>query len=201
MSEREVKFMESGIVQNAIIAFKGYGINANNSTVQVAMEIILEGASDLLRVTKSKQKTALLFNDQKGNMIAAAVVDYHENENEEGQDNYNYYWTFDKKDVEDEDVKRYEANQSQFQALLIQGCAERHGFELTEGLVSTMTSVMVSMLSDYLSENAKEGEEFKVTHEGYFTASSAVEDGEIVKSLIPDGPMKTLIKDDVTVEA
>ena len=57
------------------------------------------------------------------------------------------------------------------------------------------------MLSDYLSANASPDEEFIISHEGFFTASAVVENGEIVKSLLPDGPMKTLIKDDATVEA
>ena len=51
------------------------------------------------------------------------------------------------------------------------------------------------------NENAKEGELFELEDEGYFLATVGVEDGIIVKSLLPDGPMKTLIKDDATVEA
>ena len=49
--------------------------------------------------------------------------------------------------------------------------------------------------------NAKDGDEFTVEHEGYFLASSAVEDGVVEKSFLPDGAMKRLIKDDAATEA
>lgn len=204
MSEKTVKFMESTVVQNVIIALKGDGIAAGDPEhIKVGLETILESTSDFLRITKSKSspKTALVYNDKKGNMIVAAVVEYNENESEEGQDNYNYYWTFDKEDITGDDVKLYEGNQSQVQTMFINCCSERHYLDLNAPAVTSMTTHILGLISDYLTENAKEGEEIKLVHEGYFTASAVVEDGEIVKSFLPEGPMKVLIKDDVTVEA
>lgn len=193
---KELNLMESNVIQNTIIAFSAIGIESDEDIVKTAFEVTFEATSDFLRVVKSKQKTALLFNDVKGNMIAAAVLEYNDNEDEDGQPNYNYYWTFDKEDVEGEDVKTYESNQEQVVAMLSSRCYESHNYKLTKTYAALMPTTCLSMLSDSLSENAKEGEEYTIKHDGYFTASSTVEDGKIVKSLLPDGPMKILIKDD-----
>lgn len=197
---KELTLTESNLLQNTILAFSAMGVDVDEDVARTAFEVTFEGTSDFLRMVKSKQKTALLFNDVKGNMIAAAVLEYNENEDEDGQPNYNYYWTFDKADVEGEDVKKYESNQEQVVALFNTRCYESHHYKLTKAYAAIMAPTCLSMLSDSLSENAKEGEEYTIAHEGYFTASSTVEDGKIVKSLLPAGPMKILIKDDSQVQ-
>ena len=55
-------------------------------------------------------------------------------------------------------------------------------------------------MREFLETNAKEGTEFEIEHEGYFLATSAVEDGIVEKSFLPDGAMKRLIKDDAATE-
>lgn len=197
---KEVKLTESNVIQNAITAFSGMGVDADADMVIAGFEGMMESTSDFLRMVKSKQKTALLFNDVKGNMIAAAVLEYNENEDEDGQPNYNYYWTFDKEDVEGEDVKKYEANQEQVVSLLTSRLYQSHNFRLSRAYAAVLAPTCLTMLSDALTENAKDGEEYSITHEGYFVASSSVGDGKIVKSLLPAGPMKVLIKDDATVQ-
>lgn len=198
---RNVTLMESMLIQTTKVAFGQLGAYVDDADIiKTSFEVTFEAASDFLRMVKSKQKTALLFNDIKGNMIAAAVVDYNENE-EEGQPNYNYYWTFDKSDVEGEEVKKYESNQEQVKELFLRRCSEGHSYQLSVNYAASLPCTCLSCLSDYLTENAKEEDEFTITHEGFFTASSVVEDGVIVKSLLPGAAMKMLIKDDVTVEA
>ena len=48
--------------------------------------------------------------------------------------------------------------------------------------------------------NAKEGEEVNLELPGYFVASVVIDGGEKVMSLVPDGAMKRLIKDDAALE-
>lgn len=193
-----MKLKESALLGNVSRVLEAEGFVLDAPLVPVVYESIVESSSDFLRKVKSKNKTALIYKDMKGNFIIAAVLDYNENP-EEGQDNYNYYWTFNQEDIEG--ANTYDSTEARVQSLLATRISESHGFRpATEHLV-VMTEKTLTCLSDYLQENAKEGEEFQLEDEGYFLASVGVEDGVIVKSFLPDGPMKTLIKDDATVEA
>lgn len=193
-----MKLQESALLGNVSRTLEAEGFILDAPFVPAVLESIIESSSDFLRRVKSKDKTALVYKDIKGNFIVAAVLEYNENP-EEGQDNYNYYWTFDAADIED--AKTYDSTEARVQSLFATRISETHSLRPeTQHLVIMQEKLLVG-LSDYLQENAKEGEEFQLEDEGYFLASVGVENGVIVKSLLPDGPMKTLIKDDATVEA
>lgn len=193
-----VKLKESVLLENVsrVLASEGFYLEARH--VPGVLESIIESSSDFLRRIKGKEKFALVYKDMKGNFIIAAVIEYNENP-EEGQDNYNYYYTFDEADIKDAILR--DSTEAQVQALFIKRMVESHSLRPLQEQVVTMVEKTLKGLSDYLHENAKEGELFELEDEGYFLATVGVEDGIIVKSLLPDGPMKTLIKDDATVEA
>ena len=193
-----MKLKESMLLTNVSQVLKAEYLNLEAVLVPDVLEAIIESSSDFLRMTKTKGKTALVYKDLKGNFIVAAVVSYNEN-TEEGQDNYNYFWTFDEEDIAD--ATTYNSTEARVQSLLSTRLYETHGLRTNVSHISTMVEKVLMGLSEYLQDNAKEGEEFQLEDEGYFVASVGVEDGIIVKSLLPDGPMKTLIKDDATVEA
>ena len=56
--------------------------------------------------------------------------------------------------------------------------------------------IQISLLKDFLDQNAVEGSTFELKHDPYFVATVDVIDGEKVMSFIPDGAVKRLIKDD-----
>ena len=58
----------------------------------------------------------------------------------------------------------------------------------------------IAQIKKWLEANAVEGEEVGVELDGIFQASVAVENGEKVFSLVPDGEIKKLIKDDAAIE-
>ena len=193
-----MKLKESMLLGNVSQVLKAEMFNLDSELIPDVLEAIIESSSDFLRMVKSKNKTALVYKDMKGNFIVAAVVSYNEN-TEEGQDNYNYFWTFNEEDVADATV--YDSSEARVQSLLATRMQESHGLRPNTNHLVIMTEKILLGLTDYLQENAKEGEEFQLEDEGYFVATVGVEDGVIVKSMLPDGPMKTLIKDDATVEA
>lgn len=192
-----IKFSESTIPQNYAVSVKGATdtLVSNEEAVMFA-EAVVAGVSDFLRITKVKdKKIALAFNDIKGNLIVAAVVEYNENEDPDNQDNWNYTWTFDKTDLEDATV--YESTQSQVIAVFCKRALTMHRITLNQAqTAATLVNLVASTISDYLDQNAKEGEKVTVEHKGFFMCSVAVEDGVVVKSFIPAGEMKVLIKDD-----
>lgn len=176
------------------------GLDATEEESIKFFEIVVSGASDFLRITKSKEKKiALVIEDLKSNMIVAAVVEYNKNEEEEGQDNWNYYWTFDKDDLED--AMTYNATQAQVQAEFTKRAASMYKMTFqVPGALPRMVMLMASTLSDYLDQNAKAGEKLTVEHDGFFVAEAEVEGEKIYKSFLPDGDMKVIIKDDAATE-
>ncbi len=193
-----MKLRESMFLENVSQVLSSDGYRLDSNLVADVVEAIVESSSDFLRMTKSKNKTALVYKDLKGNFIVAAVVGYNENE-EEGQDNYNYFWTFDEKDIED--ANTYNSTEARVQSLFATRLQQTHGLKANNNNIALLVEKILINLVAYLEENARDGEEFTLEDEGYFVATVGIEDGVIVKSFLPDGPMKTLIKDDYTVEA
>lgn len=163
-------------------------------------QAIFEAVADFMREVKKKNaKTALVFSDTANNFILAAVVEYNKNANEDGQDNWNYYFTFDENDIKDA-TNKHDINETAFHIKLSKRLLD-HTLRCTEAtFISPMLSLAASCLSTFLEQNAKPGEETTLEEEGYFLASVTVEDDEIVKALLPDGAMKSLIKDDAATE-
>ena len=193
-----MKLRESMFLENVSQVLSSDGYRLDSNLVADVVEAIVESSSDFLRMTKSKNKTALVYKDLKGNFIVAAVVGYNENE-EEGQDNYNYFWTFDEKDIED--ANTYNSTEARVQSLFATRLQQTHGLKANNNNIALLVEKILINLVAYIEENARDGEEFTLEDEGYFVATVGIEDGVIVKSFLPDGPMKTLIKDDYTVEA
>ena len=191
-----MKLRESVLLQNVESALTATGFNLPEQYVPEVLEAIVESASDKLRMSKTKGKTALVFKDMKGNFLIAAIVNYHENP-EEGQDNYNYYWSFDEGDIAEATV--YESTEANYQSFFRQRMQQTHALDPKHEVIMIEKTLME--LIDYMRVNAKEGEEFTLEDDGYFVVTSGVEDDKVVMSFLPDGPMKVLIKDDATVEA
>ena len=113
-----VKVTESLFPQSVSENLEKEGYVVTPEEVVMFLETIIEGTSDFLRQVKSKHRNAVVvFRDLKANFITAAVLEYNENEEEDGQDNYNYFWTLNEADVTGADVetKIYEANSNQIQ--------------------------------------------------------------------------------------
>lgn len=170
--------------------------------VVMFLETIIEGTSDFLRQVKSKHRNVVVFRDLKANFIVAAVLEYNVNEEEDGQDNYNYYWTFNEEDVnaDPENTKVYEANSNQIQTMIMMRVKERSYVMPAELVLYLEGKVLVGLLDlvNSLSGNVTDAESVSVEHEGFFRITIELEEGKIYKSFIPDGPIKTLIKDDAS---
>ena len=196
-----MKLAESTLIENFIVEAKNIGTLLEPTDVLRIVETVVAGSSDFLAQVKSKDAgVALTFDNTKGEMIMAAVVVYNENEDGDGQGNWNYFFTFDPKDIEG--MRHYQISLTQVHSVIA-----RRGYELcrirfaTPNLITEYSVIFATLMREFLETNAKDGEEFTVEHEGYFLATSAVEDGVVEKSFLPDGAMKRLIKDDAATEA
>lgn len=195
-----MKLAESTLVENFIVEAKALGTLLDPTDVLRVVETVVSGTTDFLALVKTKEEGAVLtFNNIKGDMVMAAVVEYNDNEDGEGQGNWNYYWTFNPKDIEGK--KRYDVSATQVHTVIA-----KRGYEMfrirfaNPGLITDYSVLFASLMREFLETNAKDGQEFTVEHEGYFLATAAVEDGVVEKAFLPDGSMKRLIKDDAATE-
>lgn len=195
-----MKFAESTVIENFIVEAKALGTLLEPTDVLRITESVVAGSTDFLAIVKTKEEGAVLtFDNIKGEMVLAAVVEYNDNADGEGQGNWNYYWTFNPKDIEGK--KRYQISATQVHTIIAKRAYELCRMRFASPSFITDYSVLfATLIRELLETNAKDGEEFTVQHEGYFMATSAVEDGVVEKCFLPDGAMKRLIKDDLATE-
>ena len=156
----------------------------------------------LATVKTTKHPTAFTVTDGEGNFVIGAVVEYEEAPDKEDDvtGNWDYYFTFNKEDIPEKaviyDIKS-EQTHKPIAAAVWEYCSARFGG--TDGMINIYV-IAFEVLRDYMLEGAVEGDTYELIYPGVFTAQSSVENGEKVVSLIPDGLIKKMIKDDEKLE-
>ena len=196
-----MKLAESTLVENFIVEAKAIGTILEPTDVIRIIESTVAGTTDFLAMVKSKEApVALTFDNIKGDMVMAAIVEYNDNADGEGQGNWNYYWTFNPKDIDG--ARRYQISATQVHTVIAKRAYEMYRIRFAApNFIGDYAVIFATLMREFLTTNAKDGEEFTVDHEGYFVASAAVEDGVVEMSFLPDGAMKKLIKDDAATES
>lgn len=172
------------------------------NVIKTYKALVVSATSFLATVKTTKTPVAFTVEDNEGNLIIAAVVEY--NEAPEVEDdvtgNWNYFWTFDKNDIPENttcyDVKQKQTHEPIFKAAW-EFCSAK--FEGTEAMINLFI-MSFSLLKDYMLDGAVEGDTYELVYPGVFKAQSAVENGEKVVSFVPDGLIKKMIKDDEALE-
>ena len=193
-----MKLTESSLIANIIQEGKALSLTMMFPDVVESIQSCISGTADFLKQVKSKKEaTALVYEDMKGNMIAAAIVEYLEGE-DGNPGNWSLVFTFDENDVKGrEDIKTYSIFGSGPKEVIAARAFDDFRLRYASpDHLAQIDSLCFKLLYDFLDQNAVEGEKFVLSHEGYFEASVEVVDGEKVMNLIPDGAIKRLIKDD-----
>lgn len=195
-----MKLVETSIPQNYSVEYETMvGPAVPHKQVPCIFKSLMAATADFLRERKKKnQKTALKYVDNAGNFIMAAIVSYNKND-EEGQDNWNFYFTFDEADLKDV-ANMFDTNDTGFHVKLTDRLFEYRLRCNDAAYMCPMIFMAANSIVSFLDQNAKPGEEVTLEEDGYFVASVTVEDGEPVKALVPDSEMKVLIKDDAATE-
>lgn len=200
-----VKLTESTILQNLSLQCKQNTLAVEPDEAEWFVKMIFGGITDFLNITKTKSRPiAVKICDLKGNMVAAAIVQYiaAEDDEEVAEGSWNYTWTFSEEDIP-ENTEAYQITSSQVIEVIA-----RTGYDLARivfkspTFVSQMAVYLFSIIVDALDQNAPttEGETWTVEMDRYFEASVAIEDGKKVLALEPKGEMKVRIKDDAASE-
>ena len=198
-----LKLMETNIPQNycsGLYNEKGYDL-AQEHTDKI-LDITINGVTSCLADIKSTEyPVAFVFEENNGEFIAGAVVQYFKNEDDASKPgNWSYVWTFCKEDVPS-NARIIKASDNEI-APYFRGCGQSKygiGFRDVSG-INELTRYILKMISKWLDDNASDVEEVGVILDGVIQARVAVEDGEKVKSIEPIGEIKVLIKDDAAIE-
>lgn len=164
--------------------------------------VLVNAVSQCLGAIKStKNPVAFVFEENNLDFICGAVVEYHENEEDASNPgNWSYIWTFNKEDIP-ENARKVTISDSGMSSYFRGTASQKYGmgFESQESLLDTMR-FLLRTISQWLDDNAKEGEENGVQLDGAIIAKCIVENGEILKSIEPIGEIKVLIKGDADIE-
>ena len=197
-----MKFNESSIPQNYSQSLMRLTVpmDVDASIAYQVYEIMFTSMADFLRLVKSNSnKVAISIEGVDGHMYMAGVVTYHENEDKDMPGNYSYEITLNKEDLED--AKVYTIADNGFAHVVNSVYHSMHNMIINQqSYIIDLFTTAAKVLLEWLDVNASEKEEKSVTLDGFFVASVVVEDGEKIFSIVPDGAMKRLIKDDTAIE-
>ncbi len=165
------------------------------------MKSVFMTVSEILksRQNKNDEKIAFEIKDFKGNFIFGAILTYTKPAENEDKGNWNLEFTFDKNDLSDINIIGDNLNTEYITSLEKNFCEMTHRRFKNPEFLHKCVQMIFTTLSEYMSSNAKEGEEFAVELIDYIEIISTIEKGEIIISAIPGSIIKQAIKDDTIV--
>ena len=186
----------------------GYTFDTQDDRPDRIIKTVLATFSTYLskrKVSKPDEAVALILQDTSGNFKFAGIVEYFINaDNPDEPGNWGYTWTFNEDDIKDLDkkksVKKYIVADDAFKSIMDKVSYDIGGFVFErESFMYDACLLTVDTILQVMDHEAKENEVVDVEMPGYFVATVAIENGEKIISLIPDGHMKQVIKSDVAL--
>lgn len=158
--------------------------------------------------SKDAGKIGFKVIDFKGNFIMGAVETYHapdesaEEEGEESKGSWSLEFTFNESDLSEVNAAQiFDSMNNEFIQVF-----ERQLWEINKGrfcgdeLKHIMLNQSLETLYRFMDKNTRDdGSEFSIGLDGYFIATSAIEDGEKIISIVPGSIAKQCIKDDAVL--
>lgn len=168
--------------------------------ISKVVKVLFYGASKLLANVKSVDTPkAITFRKADGTFICGAKVSFKknpDNPDDISSGSWSYIWTFDEDDISDATEIIVDSKLTVMEFFKAAGRTLFHMNFPDDSVASSIFNTIFEYLGRYLDDNASTDDVFTVTMPGIMEASSEVKDGKIVKTIIPDGEIKILIKDD-----
>lgn len=196
-----MKLIETTLLENMVTLMGRKNCRWTVALGELCAQAFIASVTEFLRLVRSKEdkKVALAVTDIQGKLLWAAVVEYHEGETAEEAGNISYTFTFDQADLEN--AKVYNYNDTQFQKVMVGTSFRLNGIEFKKQVhMGYIIDSFIESLITWADVNATANKE-TVELDGYFKLSTAIENGVKVVSMVPDGAMKQLVKDDKGIES
>lgn len=198
-----MKILDTNLPDNfskGLFEEKSYDLAAEHTTK--IFYTLFAGAGELLNGAKSKTRpTALVFEDMQKNLIAAAIVQFIGNEQDETDPGkWSYVWTFDEENIP-QDALKISIQDPQTHPYFRAIAGDKWGikFKDSSALVILLTYAL-EQLRKWLDENCTESGETKIEMDDVFQARVGLENGAKVFALEPMGEIKALIKSDKDIQ-
>lgn len=200
----EKKFKETQIPEDFARSIAQQSILLSPNYVERIANVLFTATSKCLGDVKDTTvPKAIVYRGIDNSFLAAAIVEYIKNEDDPtdmsaGQ--WSYVWT-----LSEDDISNCQAIDVRSNSLVVPyyyaALADKYhcSFNDRDSCLKMMT-LMVEMIIHWVMENTKDGDETVLTLDGVFVAKGAVENGKIEVSIIPDGDMKVLIKNDAEIQ-
>lgn len=209
-AETKVVLAESSVLQNFSLQCRNNSLDVTPDEGEWFIKALIGGVTEFLNIVKSKTAPkTVAISDLKGNMIAAATVQYLEgDESETAEGSWSYTWTFDQADLPANEDGSLKGDKYQITDTQVIEVISRVGYDLARmafaspTFVSQMGCYFFKIVADTLDQNAPtvEDAEWAVEMPGYFVASVSIEDGKKVFAFEPSAELKVKIKDDTASE-
>lgn len=197
-------FLDSKIPQNVSMAMAKNNSSLASQHVEKVLRVLMTGASNMLGEMKSLDTPkAIAFRKPDGSFIAGAKVEYNKNPDDPdnpASGNWSYIWTFKEQDLNGAVITDVNTNILTFD--YFRRAADKL-FRMKfsdDGVGIMMFNLILDGISQWLDENAVDGDERSLVSTGVMEAACAVENGVVTKSLTPQGEIKELIKGDDTYQ-
>ena len=188
------------IYSTGLYSEKGYDI-AWEHTDKI-LDIVVTGVTECLSDIKSKDyPVVFMFKEGEKNFIAAAIIEYYENEDDATKPgNWNYTWTFNEEDVPENAMIKDPYDTKLTSYFRTYGLS-KYSMEFDKAEYLGDCSVyLFKVIKKWLEDNVNEGEENGVKIDGLIQFRVASENGEKIMAIEADGEIKQLIKDDAAIE-
>jgi hypothetical protein len=198
----EKKFKETSILEDYSKVLAKNCITLGPSITPYIATVLFDGVSRCLGAIKNQNKPkAIIFRSMDHSFLAGAKVEYIAGDDPTSS-RWDYSWTFyenDLGDIDKEDI--IDASSNSLVLTYFESSATSLFKMKFQGADTccTMITVMLEMIKSWVTENTTETEGATVTLDGVFTAMGEMVDGTVQVGLVPDGSMKVLIKDDVSL--
>ena len=159
------------------------------------------------KVSKPDEVTILVVEDSNNTFRFAGIVGYELNEvNPDEPGNWTYTMTFYEDDIHElektKKINRHTSSSEVFKTIFDDIAYDIGEFSFVrESYMYDACLVIIDTLIQVFDHEAREDETVQIDMDGYFSATIAVENGEKVFGIVPDGHMKALIKSDINLDS
>lgn len=186
---------------------KGYSFDDDSCAERVYKSFIAATSTYLskVKIAKEDEAVALVLTDINGVFKFAGIVEYHENETDGDEPgNWSYVLTFNEEDVNSvaskKKLTKFLYGDDAFKLVFDKVSYDIGGIQFEhERYMYDACLLCVDSLIGVLDREANDADQIDIVLDGYFVASVAVEGGEKVFAITPDGAMKKIIKSDVAL--
>jgi len=206
-SYEDTMFRQAFITAGDARGLQFYEADARPERIVKTVFVAISAFLSKRKVSKADEAEAFIIQDLSGNFRFAAIVEYHINEtNPDEPGNWSYVMTFNEDDLTDlekrKKVNKFLIGDDAFKSIIDKTAYDVGSLSFEQEIfIYEACNMVIDAILQVLDTEAKPDCTVDIDLPGYVTASVAIENGEKVFSITPNGHLKVLIKSDVNLDS